>query len=117
MKYYLLCILAILCFTLGCIQPAVQSDESIRPSDEQIMDERNGSSIQNAIPITGAGNEQECVDMEYLYFEEHLGERGKEWVPMSQELVKKDSRTYDLFRVQFSNLTQKEFYFDITDCF
>jgi len=55
--------------------------------------------------------------MEYLYFEEHLGERGKEWVPMSQELVKKDSRTYDLFRVQFSNLTQKEFYFDITDCF
>lgn len=85
----------------------------------------DGTSIENAIIISGAGNSRNGIAAEYEYVAKKLGAKSVDWKPGGQGKTtlsgdnKKDdekSKKYDV--LNFQNVLNNEtltFYFDITD--
>ncbi|TFF98167.1 MAG: hypothetical protein EU547_02235 [Promethearchaeota archaeon] len=79
--------------------------------------ENSGNSMEDAIFISEAQNEQEGVQAEYSYLKEILGERDKDWKLKLQSLHSKDGHFYDKMLIEFPDGTEKAYYFDITGFF
>lgn len=85
----------------------------------------DGTSVENAIVISGAGNERNGIAAEYDYVAKKLGVRFVDWKPGGQGKIagsgdnKKNAdndKKYDV--LNFQNILNNEtltFYFDITD--
>ena len=78
----------------------------------------DGTSIENAIIILGAKNSFEGIPAEYAYVGKLYGKRSVDWLFISQSLVNKKGKSYDVLTIQ--KPPSKEniiLYFDITDFF
>lgn len=76
----------------------------------------DGTSIENAIVISGAGNERNGIAAEYEYITKKKGVKFVDWKPAGQSTINKDSKKYDAVSIQ--NIKNNEtitFYFDISD--
>ncbi len=85
----------------------------------------DGTSVENAIVITGAGNSRNGIAAEYEYVAKKLGTKSVDWKPggqgqttLSDENKKnvEKNKKYDV--LTFQNVLNNEtltFYFDITD--
>lgn len=79
--------------------------------------DNSGQSIEDAVVIENALNEEDGVAAEYYYLEEKFGPRDVDWFLKSQELVTEEERFYDLMDIELADKTRIEVYFDITDFF
>ncbi|NQT65319.1 MAG: hypothetical protein HQ554_03980 [FCB group bacterium] len=76
----------------------------------------NGSSMEDAIKITNAGNSENGIASEYAYIEKHYGKRKVDWELIKQIFDKKNGKMYDILQIQIILDNQKKvIYFDITD--
>ena len=75
----------------------------------------DGLDSKEAIIITGAIDELEGIDAEYIWLEEKYGKQDIEWELLDQEFIDLDTIKYDLLKIKFQNGEIKEFWFDITD--
>lgn len=77
--------------------------------------ENTGDSIENAIIITGAANEDEGVASEYIYLSDKFGEQGRDWKLEKQLLLEKDQKQYDKMDLILYEGTKEIIYFDISE--
>jgi hypothetical protein len=77
----------------------------------------DGSSLERAIVIEGASNEEEGVDSEYWYVAQVLGERGTDWELQSQSLLQAHGHQFDQLSIHKANGAAVDFFFDITGYF
>lgn len=85
----------------------------------------DGTSVENAIIISGAGNSRNGIAAEYEYVAKKLGAKSVDWKPGGQGIttVNGDNKKNDLNNkkydvLNFQNILTNEtltFYFDITD--
>jgi len=70
-----------------------------------------GSSVANAIVLSGVQNELDGVSAEYAYIRDHLpGCR-----PTGQALIREGARSYDTIKLAGPSCGTPEVFFDITD--
>lgn len=76
----------------------------------------DGKTIENAIVIKNAGDERNGIAAEYAFVAKIYGEKFKDWKPVGQSTISKDTKKIDLIKIQ---LIQKDetisYYFDITE--
>lgn len=77
----------------------------------------DGSSIENAIIISGAENEMEGVDAEYNYLASKLGRENADWRIVLQSAIINEEQSFDVLLVEEKDGSQQEYYFDITGFF
>ena len=76
----------------------------------------DGTSVENAIVISGAGNERNGIAAEYEYVAKKYGIKFTDWKPAGQSTISKDNKKFDAASIQ--TIPKGEivtFYFDITD--
>jgi hypothetical protein len=74
-----------------------------------------GDSFQTAIVIKKTPKGLSAAGAEHLLIAQRLGRRGQAWTLTQQELLKRNGRVYDVFRIALADGTQRGFYFDVTD--
>lgn len=75
----------------------------------------SGSSIQDAIAITGARTHQESVMAEYEYIKRLCIGQKKDFAIKGQEELRVGERYYDVFKIGFSDGSEGIIFFDITE--
>lgn len=76
-----------------------------------------GESPETAVIIKGAQNIIVGTAAEYYYLETKYGRQNVKWKLLSQNLLHKQGRHFDLLRLRFVDGSPKEVYFDITEFF
>ena len=77
----------------------------------------DGSSVEEAITISGISDNVQGVGAEYAYLEQLLGPRGSRWNVKQQRLMAREDRYYDVLTVLLPDGMQRELFFDITEFF
>jgi len=78
----------------------------------------DGSSIDQAIVIKGASGERDGVAAEYEYLEMLYGPKGSGHDVLSQSLLDKNGRSFDMLSVRLVKESKSiDVYFDISDYF
>ncbi|HML09840.1 MAG TPA: hypothetical protein VK432_03200 [Stellaceae bacterium] len=72
-----------------------------------------GSSVANAIVLSGVQNELDGVSAEYAYIRDHL----PGCQPTQQALIRDGARSYDSIKLTGSGCATQVVFFDITDWF
>ena len=82
------------------------------------QDERtpSGESFEEAIAIQ-AGSSAEGITMEYEWLEERFGRLGEGFQVISQRLIEREGRSYDVIHIRLPDGSGKEIHFDITEFF
>jgi hypothetical protein len=76
-----------------------------------------GESPETAVIIKGAQNIIVGTAAEYYYLETKYGRQNVKWELLSQNLLHRQGRHFDLLRLRFVDGSPKEVYFDITEFF
>jgi hypothetical protein len=76
-----------------------------------------GSSLAEAIRITGASSHFESVDAEYHYITEHYGTKDTDYTIEEQHLICDKNRYYDIVKLKLINGTRTAVFFDITESY
>jgi hypothetical protein len=78
----------------------------------------DGSTIENAIIITGAKTDKESVISEQVYFMNRFGIKGQDWQMISQAEIENKGKMYDLMQIiKLKDNKNESYYFDISCCF
>ena len=77
----------------------------------------DGSSVEEAVRISGIADNTKGVAAEYDYLQKLLGPRGVRWNVKQQRLIARDNRYFDVLTVMLPDGAQREFFFDITEFF
>ncbi|MEI7510395.1 MAG: hypothetical protein WCJ62_13135 [Flavobacterium sp.] len=76
----------------------------------------DGKTIENVIIIKNAGNERNGIAAEYAFIAKIYGEKFKDWKPVGQSTINKDTKKVDLINIQLIQKNEMHsFYFDITE--
>ncbi len=78
-----------------------------------MYDGGDGMSMDNAVKITGAKNEQEGVAAEYAY----LAKEYEGYKIVSQSLINKKGKSFDVLEIRTKENKTVKVYFDISDFF
>ena len=76
-----------------------------------------GTSIDDAIIISGALNTMDGIRAERIFIYKILSDETREWRIKTQELISTKDKHYDKITIQIYNGADRVFYFDITDFF
>ena len=78
---------------------------------------KSGDSIENAIIIYGATDENAGVKAEYEYLGKKFGQPQKNWKLNKQDTVEQDDKKFDQLDIILANGYKETIYFDITNFF
>lgn len=102
----------------GIFPEAVAQDESQKDLPAGIVFEGGaGESSTAAVIIKGAKDIVVGIAAEYYYLEMKYGRQNVNWKLISQNLLHKQDKHFDLLIIRFVDGSQKEVYFDITEFF
>jgi len=76
-----------------------------------------GRSPDAAVIIKGAKDTVVGIAAEHYYLEMKYGKQNVKWNLVSQSLLHKQDRHFDLIKIRLVDGSQKEIYFDITEFF
>jgi hypothetical protein len=79
--------------------------------------DNSGTSIENAIKITGAQTHYDSVMAEYDYIKQQCAATGMAFVIKEQGILNVGSRHYDAVKIELSDDSTKTFFFDITESY
>lgn len=74
-----------------------------------------GTSIRDAVRITGAGTHRESVMAEYRFIEKDCQRNKKQIASEDRQQLKVGSRYYHVYRLAFSDGSKGVYFFDITE--
>ena len=118
MKKFAFLIISILLISCGTTKKTSIKDEYNAKQDLNKIEYSggNGNSIENAIIILKAKNSYEGIPAEYAYIEKLYGKRSVDWMFISQSLVSKKNKHYDVLTiVKLPSKKEMIIYFDISN--
>ena len=74
-----------------------------------------GDSFQSAIVIRKAPKGLSAAGAETLFLTQRYGERGTDWTLKHQDLLQRESKTFDVYHVVLADRSERSLYFDITE--
>jgi len=83
---------------------------------EDVILERDGSSMEKAFVIKYTGDYFQSIGQEYRIIERKFGVRGEQWEMVVQMMRKEGDRSYDVIEIKLLPSGEETvIYFDITD--
>lgn len=82
-----------------------------------IYSSNKGTSIKDAIVISGVATHFEGIRAEYQYLSHKFGKQGIDWNLEMQALMKKGNRFYDKMTIRLADESRKVLFFEITAFF
>jgi len=83
---------------------------------EDVVLERDGSSMEKAIVIKYTGDYFQSIGQEYEIIEKQFGVRGEQWEMSLQMMRREGDRSYDVIEIKLlPSGEETAVYFDITD--
>jgi hypothetical protein len=76
-----------------------------------------GTSLAEAIRITGASSHFESVDAEYRYIAERYGKKDIDYHIEQQHLICDKGKHYDILKIRLKNKERLAIFFDITESY
>jgi len=109
-----LAFIALVCLSNFAYGEGISFHQSCTVAEEN----RDGSSIGQAIIIKYIGDYSKSIGQEYEYLSGKFGARGKDWKLIKQSLLHENGRSYDKMDIQLMpSGEEKTLYFDITEPF
>lgn len=104
---------------LACLSSSAYAEGiSLHQNCTVAAENRDGSSIGQAIIIKYIGDYSKSIAQEYEYLSGKFGVQGKDWKLIKQSLLHENGRSYDKMDIQLMPLgEEKTLYFDITEPF
>jgi len=81
------------------------------------LSDNTGKLFEDAIVITGAGDSEEGVAVEYKYLVDNYGVPDNDWFFIHQRLIPCENKYFDKFLLKDKQGNEFEIYFDITEFF
>jgi hypothetical protein len=79
--------------------------------------DNSGTSLTEAVKITGAASHFESVDAEYRYLAQRYGTRNVDFIVEEQHLICDEGRHYDILKITQRNGERVSVFFDITESY